>query len=139
MGALVRFGVSIPRALLARFDRLCRRKGIPNRSEAIRDLIRNALVQEEVSEGAEMVGALTLVYDHHIREISDLLIEYQHRHFTRVISSLHVHLDAHLCLEVIALRGSAKELRRFSDRILGMRGVQHGKLVITSLKLGSSA
>lgn len=135
MGALARFGVSIPRSLLTRFDRLCRRKGIPNRSEAIRDLIRDALVQEELREDAQMVGALALVYDHQVREISDLLTEYQHRHVTKVISSLHIHLDAHLCLEVIVLRGTGRELRRFSDRLLGMRGVQHGKLVVTSPSL----
>jgi len=139
MPDMVRFGVSIPRALLRRFDAVCRRKGVPNRSEAIRDLLRGALVQEELAEGTEMVGALTLVYDHSVRELSELLTDLQHRHVGRIISSVHVHLDAHLCLEVIILRGTGKELRRFSDRVLGMRGVRHGQLVLTSPRVGASA
>jgi len=132
MKGLVRFGVSIPKSLLERFDAYCRRRGIPNRSEGIRDLIRDALVQVEQEGEGEMVGALTLVYDHHVREISDVLTEVQHKHVERVISSLHVHLDRHLCLEVIILRGRAGDLRRFSDRLLALRGVRHGKLVLTS-------
>jgi len=133
MKDLVRFGISIPASLLERFDAQCRRRGVRNRSEGIRDLIRDALVQEEELAGdAGMVGALTIVYDHHVREVPELLTDFQHRHVKRVVSSLHVHLDAHLCLEVIVLRGRARELRSFSDRLLGMRGVRHGKLVLTS-------
>ena len=138
MESLIRFGVSIPPGLLGRFDELCARKGAANRSEAIRDLIRDALVQEEQEIGGEMVGALTLVYNHHVREISDVLTDYQHRHVHQVVSSLHVHLDAHFCLEVIILRGPGPDLRRFSDRLLGMRGVQHGKLVLTLPNLGAA-
>jgi CopG family nickel-responsive transcriptional regulator len=132
MKGLARFGVSIPHSLLERFDAYCRSRKILNRSEGIRDLIRDALVQVEQDGDGEMVGALTLVYDHHVREISDVMTDFQHKHVDRVVSSLHVHLDRHLCLEVIVLRGRARDLRRFSDRLLALRGVRHGKLVLTS-------
>jgi CopG family nickel-responsive transcriptional regulator len=137
MKGLVRFGVSIQNSLLRRFDGYCRRRGIPNRSEGIRDLIRDALVQDEQEGDGEMVGALTLVYDHHVREISDIMTDFQHRHVDRVVSSMHVHLDRDLCLEIIVLRGRARDLRQFSDRLLAMRGVRHGKLVLTSPSLAA--
>jgi len=132
MQGLTRFGVSIPTKLLQRFDRYCRKRSVSSRSEALRDLIRDALVHEELEAGREMIGSLTLVYDHHVREITETLTDFQHRHSRAVISTVHVHLDHRHCLEVIILKGTGPELRRFADRVLGLRGVRHGKLVVTA-------
>lgn len=130
---LTRFGVSIPSGLLSRFDALISGKGYSNRSEALRDLIRDRLVEEEWKAGkGEVVGTVTLVYDHHVRELSRRLIELQHQHHAEILSTLHIHLDGHHCLEVLAVRGRAKEVRRIADRLIGTKGVKHGKLVTTT-------
>lgn len=132
MPGAVRFSVSLPEDLLEHFDVLLKEKGYSNRSEGIRDLIRDRLVKEEVETGQEVVGVVTLVYDHHVRELSETLIEEQHKSHSDVISSMHVHLDHHHCLEVIITRGSYQTLRTFADRLIGTRGVKHGDLVITT-------
>jgi CopG family nickel-responsive transcriptional regulator len=130
---LVRFGVSLPGELLRRFDVLIRQKGYQSRSEALRDLIRDALVQAQWQEpGADTAGTITLVYDHATRELQDTLTELQHSHHRLIVSSLHVHLDEHNCLEVVVLRGKARELQQVADRLIGTRGVKHGKLTITT-------
>lgn len=130
--ALSRFGVSIPTRLLERFDRLIESKGYTSRSEAIRDLIRDRLVESSARGGpALVVGALVLVYDHHTRELGERLTEIQHDVGDVVISTLHVHLTHADCLEVLALRGSADRIQLLADRILSLKGVKHGKLVIT--------
>lgn len=130
MEDVTRFGVSMDRKLLGRFDKVCRRKGYTNRSEAIRDLIRDRLVDEDWSaNGGEVVGTLTLVYDHETREVQDRLTGAQHEHHGTVVSSMHVHLDHHHCLEVLVLRGKPERVRKLADRLLAMRGVKHGKLV----------
>lgn len=133
MGETVRFGISIDETLLDKFDRLIDRKGYGNRSEAIRDLIRGALVEDtwEVDE-EETVGTITLVYNHHVRDLSDKLTEQQHAHHDRIISALHVHLDAHNCLEVLVVRGQAREVKKIADELIGVKGVKHGKLVMTT-------
>jgi CopG family nickel-responsive transcriptional regulator len=133
---LERVSLAIEKDLLGSFDRLLRRRGLGNRSEAIRDLIRRRLV-EEASEGgrAEAVASLTLLYDHAQRELSDRLVDAGHRQHARVLSSLHVHLDERLCLEVIALRGRPGELRHLADRLIGLKGVKHGQLVMSSARL----
>jgi len=133
---LVRFGISIPGPLLESFDRLLEGAGYANRSEAIRDLIRNRLVEAawEGGEG-EMIGTLTLVYDHHVHELGEALTEVQHRHHAAILSTLHIHLDAHLCLEVLVLRGPGATIKRIADALAGMRGVKHGKLTVTSAGL----
>jgi len=134
MTDLARFGVSIDQRLLERFDQLIAAKGYVNRSEAIRDLIRNTLVEEQISrdQTTATVGTVTLVYDHHTRDLADKLTEHQHSHHDAIISALHVHLDAHHCLEVVVVRGTAAEVKRLADELIGTKGVKHGKLVLTT-------
>jgi CopG family nickel-responsive transcriptional regulator len=132
MGEVIRTGVSLEGDLLARFDQAIRRKGYQNRSEAIRDLIRDYLVGEEVDENRIVVGSLTFVYNHHRPHLSEKLIEAQHRAGGKVLAATHVHLDPHNCLEVIILKGRSDEVRQLGDRILSFRGVKHGRLVMTS-------
>jgi len=133
MSDTMRFGVSIDEQLLESFDRLIKEKGYVNRSEAIRDLIRDSLVVSCLeSDEHEMIGTVTLVYDHHVRDLSSKLNEYQHSHNRRIISSLHVHLDAHNCLEVLVVRGHARDVKKIADGLIGVRGVKHGKLVMTT-------
>jgi len=132
MGELVRFGVSIDNDLLERFDRQITQKGYTNRSEAIRDLIRDDLVTEEWARNEETVGTITIVYDHHTRELSETLTHLQHSFDGRIMSVLHVHLDHHNCLEVLVVRGRSQRLKAFADRLVGTRGVKHGKLTMTT-------
>lgn len=133
MPGITRFGVSLEGRLLAKFDRLLARKGYANRSEAIRDLIRDSLVREQWEIGdADAVGTLTLVYDHETRELEERLTELQHAHYQAIVSTLHVHLDAHHCLEVLVLRGKAALLKGIADRLIGTRGVKHGTFSATA-------
>ena len=133
MNNLIRFGVSIDQKLLNRFDAIITEKGYVNRSEAIRDLIRNMLVSEEIANPeAESIGTLTLVYSHDIRELSDKLNDIQHHHHKIIISATHIHLDEHNCLEVLILRGRAKDVQSIADRLLSVKNVRHGKLTFTS-------
>jgi CopG family nickel-responsive transcriptional regulator len=133
MGETVRFGISIDDGLLERFDRLIDKKGYVNRSEAIRDLIRDALVEHAWEAGdEETVGTVTLVYDHHVRDLSDRLTEQQHLHHNQIVSALHIHLDAHNCLEVLVVRGRAAIVSKIADELIGVKGVKHGKLVMTT-------
>jgi CopG family nickel-responsive transcriptional regulator len=133
MPDLTRFGISIEDRLLKRFDELIAEKGCANRSEAIRDLIRNALVEDQWARGdEETVGTVTLVYDHHTRDLSDKLTEQQHAHHDAIISALHVHLDPHNCLEVVVVKGKARDVRRLADELIGTKGVKHGKLVTST-------
>jgi len=130
---IARFGVSLSRALLSRFDRMVRQKGYRNRSLAISDMIRDQLVshQQEMGEG-EAVGTITLVYDHHRSQVQQKLTDLQHEHLETIVSTLHVHLDHHDCLEVLVVRGSVPALRRVADHLIAARGVKHGKLTLTS-------
>jgi CopG family nickel-responsive transcriptional regulator len=133
---LIRFGVSINESLLEKFDLLIGEKGYTNRSEAIRDLIRDKLVEsswENKNDSTEAIGTITIVYDHHTREIGDKLTDIAHNHHDLVISTMHVHLTHESCLEVIIVRGAGGQIRQFSDTLLSIRGVKHGKLVITGL------
>jgi len=133
MSNVVRFGVSIEERLLERFDELIAEKAYVNRSEALRDLIRASLVDEQWSVGdAEAVGTVTLVYDHHAHDLSDKLIDHQHIHHHEIVSTLHVHLDAEHCLEVVVLRGVAREIKHIADELIGTKGVKHGKFVATT-------
>ncbi len=134
MTELARFGISIEQRLLESFDQLISDKGYVNRSEAIRDMIRNALVEAQVerADTTPTVGTVTLVYDHHTRDLSDKLTEHQHSHHDAIVSALHVHLDAHHCLEVVVVRGTASQVRRLADELIGTKGVKHGKLVMTT-------
>lgn len=133
MSELARIGVAIDSDLLDRFDALIERRGYSNRSEAFRDLIREALIGETASAATgEMVGTLTLVYDHHVRQLNDRLTEMQHDHHQEIVSTLHVHLDHHHCLEVLVLRGKAPEIQSIADRLIATKGVQHGRLTLTA-------
>ena len=133
MGDLTRIGVAIDQDLLGDFDRLIARRGYGSRSEAFRDLIRDALVQDRAAAPqAEVVGTLTLVYDHHVRQLQERLTHMQHEHHTEIISTLHVHLDHHHCLEVLVLRGKSARVRQIADRLIATKGVQHGRLTLTS-------
>ncbi|MCK9417752.1 MAG: nickel-responsive transcriptional regulator NikR [Nitrospirae bacterium] len=133
MSDLTRFGVSIDSTLIKKFDALIRRKGYTSRSEAIRDMIRDGLVEQEwKTENRETVGTITIVYNHHTRELEHALTDMQHKSFHRIISTLHVHLDAHNCLEVLVVKGKSQEIRRIADRLIGTRGVKHGKLTTTT-------
>lgn len=133
MGNLARIGVAIDEDLLKKFDALNERRGYSNRSEAFRDLIRDALVQDRAAAPeAEVVGTLTLVYDHHVRMLQERLTQMQHEHHHEIISTLHVHLDHDHCLEVLVLRGRSGSVRRIADRLLATKGVQHGRLTLTA-------
>jgi CopG family nickel-responsive transcriptional regulator len=130
---LVRFSVAIGGELLHRFDQYREVHQYPNRSEAVRGLMRAALIEEVVTqEEGDAMGVVTLVYDHHAGRISERLTELQHVHLERVVSTTHVHLDARRCLEVILLRGSAKRIRELADSLIGTKGVETGRLVLTS-------
>jgi CopG family nickel-responsive transcriptional regulator len=133
MSELIRFGISMDSRLLARFDQLIAGKGYSNRSEAIRDLIRDELVEQSwEEEDEETVGTITLVYSHEMRDLTEKLIDYQHQVQGAVISSLHVHLDEHNCLEVLVVKGKGREIKNVADRLIGIRGVKHGKFVATT-------
>ncbi|SHJ11535.1 transcriptional regulator, CopG family [Malonomonas rubra DSM 5091] len=133
MADLTRFGISIDESLLGQFDEMINQKGYVNRSEAIRDLIRGALVEEEwADDNQQTVATVTLVFDHHTRDLSDKLTEHQHSHHEEIISTLHVHLDHHHCLEVVVIKGPASRVKRIADELIGTKGVKHGKLVATT-------
>lgn len=133
MADLVRFGVSIPDDLLEKFDVLISEKGYTNRSEAIRDLIRDRLVEDQWNESDHVVvGTVTVVYNHEQSELAQKLTEIQHRRHDLIISSVHVHLDAHNCLEVLIMRGTSGEVRRAGEMLISTRGVKHGKITMTT-------
>jgi CopG family nickel-responsive transcriptional regulator len=131
MSQLSRTGVSIEEGLLKEFDRLIAKRGYQNRSEAFRDLIRQALLTETVDSNKQVVGTLTLVYDHHVPNLSQKLTETQHVAGAMILAATHVHLDHHYCLEVIIMKGRTKEIQGVADRMLALRGVELGKLVLT--------
>ena len=127
MGKLTRFGVSLDEELLEPFDALCAVKGYSNRSEAIRDLIRKALVAEEWQQAdGQGAGTLTLVYDHHKNDLARRLTQMQHDEHDIIIATLHVHLDHHNCLEVLILKGEAARVRALADKLISCKGVKHG-------------
>lgn len=132
MGDLARIGVSLERGLLKWFDGAINKKNYDNRSEAIRDLIRDQMVAEEIDKDEVVVGTLTVVYDHHRPNLTEKLVEAQHRAGGKVLAATHVHLDHHNCLEVIIMKGRSGDLKDLANRILSLRGVKHGQLVITS-------
>jgi len=133
MGNTVRFGISLDEKLLENFDILIKQKSYMNRSEAIRDLIRASLVEERLgSEDQQAIGTVTLVYNHHVRDLADKLTEHQHSHHELIVSSVHVHLDAHSCLEVLIIRGEVRDIKKIAHELIGVKGVKHGKLVMTT-------
>jgi CopG family transcriptional regulator, nickel-responsive regulator len=132
MADLVRTGLSLDGELLQRFDQAIVGKGYRNRSEAIRDLIRDHLVAQEIERNKVMVGTLTILYDHHRPNLMEELVDAQHRAGGNVLAATHVHLDHQNCLEVIIMKGRSRDLQALADRILSLRGVKHGRLVLTS-------
>ncbi|MFW5791228.1 MAG: nickel-responsive transcriptional regulator NikR [Desulfohalobiaceae bacterium] len=133
MGKTIRFGVSLDSDLLEKFDKLCMERSYQTRSEAIRDLIRNALVEKEWEDlGRQTVGTLTLVYDHHKSDLAQKMTEIQHESLEIIITSLHVHIDAHNCMEVLVLKGPGSKLKETAQRLISTRGVKHGRLALST-------
>lgn len=133
MEKIVRFGVAMPQELLDKFDSFISKKDYSNRSQALRDLIRAALIEEEWQlADKETVGTITIVYNHRFREISDVLTELQHHYCKEIISCLHVHLDKDNCLEVLVIKGRAKKIKEIADKLIATKGVKHGKLIQTT-------
>ncbi|MCK9430878.1 MAG: nickel-responsive transcriptional regulator NikR, partial [Candidatus Omnitrophica bacterium] len=130
--ALIRFGVSIDKELLLKFDRLIKDKKYTNRSEAFRDLIRQELVQKQWQGNHEIAGAITLIYNHHKRELVNKLMDIQHDFGELIISSQHIHLDHSNCLEIIAVKGNPKEALNLSDSLKSVKGVKHATLSMSS-------
>jgi CopG family transcriptional regulator, nickel-responsive regulator len=137
MSGLSRIGVAIDTGLLEQFDRLISERGYTNRSEAFRDLIRDDLVRKDSeSPDSQVIGTVTLVYDHHVRLLQEKLTAIQHDHHHSILSTLHVHLDHDNCLEVLVVRGRSEEVRKVADVLISTKGVKHGRLVITTTGAG---
>lgn len=137
MPTLERFGVSMDEALLHRFDSLIEARGYASRSEAIRDLVRQELVQEEWSDPqSEVIGTITVAYEHHAHELAHALVELQHRYCACIVCSTHVHVDEHNCLEVIIVRGKSETVRTIADSLISAKGVKHGQLACTTTGQG---
>jgi CopG family nickel-responsive transcriptional regulator len=137
MSSLSRIGVAIDSDLLSQFDALLQQRGYTNRSEAFRDLIRDELVEKSwESPDSQVVGTVTLVYDHHVRMLNEKLTGIQHDHHHSILSTLHVHLDHDNCLEVLVLRGKSAAVRSIADTLIGTKGVKHGRLTITTSGAG---
>jgi CopG family nickel-responsive transcriptional regulator len=133
MSDLRRFGVAIEGELLDRFDELMEKRGYTNRSEAFRDLARAELVKESGQKPtANVVGTVTIVYDHHVRLLNEKLTELQHQHHKCIVSAMHVHLDDDNCLEVVVLRGKAKDVEQIADSLISTKGVKHGRLIVAA-------
>ncbi len=133
MSKVTRFGVSLDTGLLASFDALCEKNNYSNRSEAIRDLIRKALVEDSWNRAnSEEAGTLTLVYDHHTSDIAKRLTAVQHDAHDCIVATLHVHLDHHNCLEVLVLKGQAERIRVLANTLISTRGVKHGAFTLTT-------
>lgn len=133
MSELSRIGVAINSALLAKFDDLIAKRGYTNRSEAFRDLIRDELIQKTwESPESEVVGTVTLVYDHHVRMLNEKLTDMQHDHHEHILSTLHVHLDHDNCLEVLVVKGKARHVQAIAEKLISTKGVKHGRLILTT-------
>jgi CopG family nickel-responsive transcriptional regulator len=133
MEKITRFGVSIEPDLLKKFDKVIRKKGYTNRSEAIRDIIREKLIKEKSKDpNSETFGTLTIIYDHHTGNLTNKLIEIQHEHNKEILSNTHIHIDHNNCLEVLVLKGKTKNVEIFSDKIKSIKGIKNGELVITN-------
>lgn len=132
MGVLSRIGVALDSDLLQSFDDFISRLGYTNRSEAFRDLIRDRLVAERTAHPtATVVGTVTLIFDHHAHGVTEKLTELQHANHELIVSTSHAHLDHDSCLEVLIVRGKSRRVEEFSGRLIGLKGVQHGRLVMT--------
>ena len=136
MPKVIRFGVSLEEDLLRSFDRSIAEMGYANRSEAIRDLIRDHLIQKRVTKGdGDIVGVVTLVYDHRTHRLGDILADMQHKAKVGINASLHIHLDEHNCLEVVVIRGGVEKVHEVAGKLIATKGVQNGKLVTTAAQM----
>lgn len=126
---LVRFGVSIQKQLLDKFDKYIRKQNYKNRSEAIRDLIRTSLVEEEWSQDQDIAGGIVYVYNHHQRQLVNKILQVQHDFHNLIISSQHVHLDHHNCLEIVSVKGRANHVGNLYHRLKSMKGIKHIDIV----------
>lgn len=132
MAGLFRFGVSLDKTLLDKFDEYIRKRNYSNRSEAFRDLIRQELIKKEWNEGDDIAGAITLIYDHHRRDLLNKITDLQHDFQNVIISTQHIHLDHDNCLEIVAVRGRPEEVIKLADMLKSIKGVKHGTLSMSS-------
>ncbi len=133
MSELSRIGVAIDSELLRKFDQLISSRGYTNRSEAFRDMIRDELVQKSwESPDSQVVGTVTMVYDHHVRMLNEKLNDLQHDHHEQILSTLHVHLDHDNCLEVVIVKGKASAVQAIADKLISTKGVKHGRLILST-------
>lgn len=132
MSKLIRFGVSLDEELLMKFDRHIKAKKYTNRSEAIRDMIREELVRKEWSENKEVTGAVTLVYDHHTRELVNKVLDVQHDHHTCILSTQHIHLDHHHCFEIIVTKGKSREIEELFQKLKSIKGIKHAGFMMAT-------
>ena len=136
MEKITRFGVSIEPDLLQKFDKIIKKEGYTNRSEAIRDLVRRDLIREESKDpNTESIGTLTMIYDHHTGNLTDKLLNLQHDHTKEILSTTHIHIDHDNCLEVLILKGKTGKIQKLADNIKSLKGIKHGELVITKSSL----
>ena len=136
MEKITRFGVSIEPDLLKKFDKIIKKKGYTNRSEAIRDLVRKNLIREKNKDpDAESIGTLTMIYDHHTGNLTNKLLDLQHDHTKEILSTTHIHIDHNNCLEVLVLKGKTGKIQKLADNIKSLKGIKHGELVITKSTL----
>ena len=127
-----RASISLPKHLLEKFDRLIVKKGYANRSEALRDLIRNLLIEEEWNENAEIVATVTLIYNHHTSDLLDKLTDVEHENIGNIISTMHIHIDTDNCLEVLCLKGNYSVVKGIGDKLISQKGVKYGKIVMAT-------
>ena len=133
---ITRFGVSIEPDLLKKFDKMIKKEGYVNRSEAIRDLVRKNLIFEKNKDpNQKAIGTLTMIYDHHVGSLTDKLLDLQHDHTNEILVTTHVHIDHHNCLEVLVLKGKVGNIQKLADNIKALKGIKHGELVITKSSL----
>lgn len=136
MEKITRFGVSIEHDLLKKFDKIIKKKGYTNRSEAIRDIIRENLIAETTEDpNSEAIGTLTMIYDHHAGNLTNRLLDLQHHHHKEILTTTHIHVDHDNCLEVLVLKGKTRNIQKLADNIKSLKGIKHGELVITESTL----
>ena len=136
MEKIMRFGVSIEPDLLKKFDKVIKKKGYTNRSEAIRDIIRKDIIIEKNKDpNLESIGTLTMIYDHHAGNLTNRLLDLQHDHTKEILSTTHIHIDHHNCLEVLVLKGKTGNIKKLADNIKSLKGIKHGELVTTENQL----
>ncbi len=133
MQNITRFGVSIEPELLNKFDKIIKKEGYNNRSEAIRDLIRKDIVSDTIQQpDSEVIGTLTMIYDHHIGNLTNQLLDIQHDHHNEILNTTHIHIDHDTCLEVLIIKGKISNVKKLADNIKSLKGIKHGELVVSS-------